>query len=308
MYWMITLILTFACVLINPYIGLFAIFALVQLVIYFCLDYNAKTRLALAIYNEETNNNEYANRLRMMSRKVLNIWCGLSIIMFILSTFVYITIWVVASGRFDMLPQIMTPILIFENNLDVMSVILLVLSVVLNLITVILIFCRKQQLLKLKNSKFEKSTDSMQAIEVKFKVSSVTWILWFATILAGVLDKNVGWLSLVLPMLYLLVILMTKLIISSYKKATNSRNDIIKSNAKYMLSNISCGNKYNNLLMINVWFDCAVIIAVSLLLNFVFRIQSFAILPIDLGQWPVILTCILNLILAVCLSKDVRKI
>lgn len=330
MYWIIVMILATTTAFINPYIGLFAIFSLAPIVIYFCIDTNIKARVKLAKYNERIGNAEYAERLTTMARTLSNIWLGVSIGLCLLISVVYTFVWSLASGKGGLAPTVVTPFVIFRGDFGVISGALFAITIILNMATVVLVFNRKRKLLDLAvlDSDEEETTIDVDAEQnrlenIKFKVSWLTWILWLGVIAISLLDNSVGVIAIPLSMFYLLIMFIVNVTIKSHQKVlrgeatmvnlvqqfVNVSDDYVKGNSMFMLNNMSRGGMSNILLSVAVWFLCIVMIGVSTLLNFVpVSNNIFVVIDINLGYLPFIVSCILHIALAVSFTRDIRKI
>lgn len=309
MYWLIPLFLSLLCAIINPYIGLFGIFILVELIIYFCIDINAHTRISMSQYGSGLNDNTYYKAINKAGKALLNIWCGLSIILFILCTVVFLGVWALASGGITGDVTEMAPFSIFaDENKALYSVLLLIGAIILNLAATILVFVRKSNLLNAKGTVNMRQIPDEKAIDnINFHTDMYIWIALIGSILFGFLDFRFGWLSILLNMFYLFLVLVIKLIIFTNKKTFNSKLHM-RNNASYFIDNLVKGKKYNNLMLMCVWLIFCIIVFVELLSNLFVEVNSFAIVKIEFGYLFLMLSCGFNFLTALFLSRTIRAI
>ena len=147
MYILILLILSAVCSFVNPYVGLFGIFTLVEVIIILCVDINANVRIKLSdkVSAEDPSRSE---RLKRSGRVLATAECVLTAFFTIITAIVEIGVWMLASGSLTGDPVVMTPFsVISEENLT-LSFVLLVSAMVFQVIALILAFVRRGQLRK----------------------------------------------------------------------------------------------------------------------------------------------------------------
>ncbi len=147
MYILIPLILSVVCSFVNPYVGLFGIFTLVEVIIILCVDINANVRIKLSdkVSAEDPPRSE---RLKRSGRVLATAECVLVVFFTIITAAVESGVWMLASGRITGDPVVMTPFsIISEENLT-LSFVLLVSAMVFQVIALILVFVRRRQLRK----------------------------------------------------------------------------------------------------------------------------------------------------------------
>ena len=147
MYILIPLILSAVCSFVNPYVGLFGIFTLVEVIIILCVDINANVRIKLSdkVSAEDPSRSE---RLKRSGRVLATAECVLTAFFTIITAIVEIGVWMLASGSLTGDSAVMTPFsIISEENLT-LSCILLVFAIAFQVIALILAFVRRGQLRK----------------------------------------------------------------------------------------------------------------------------------------------------------------
>ena len=147
MYILIPLILSVICLFVNPYVGLFGIFTVVELIIILCVDINANARIKLC-YKVSGENAARAEQLKKSGKVLATSECVLVGFFTIITVVVESGVWMLASGRITGDPVVMTPFsIISEENLT-LSFVLLVSAMVFQVIALILVFVRRRQLRK----------------------------------------------------------------------------------------------------------------------------------------------------------------
>ena len=147
MYILIPLILSVICLFVNPYVGLFGIFTVVELIIILCVDINANARIKLC-YKVSGENAARAEQLKKSGKVLATSECVLVGFFTIITVVVESGVWMLASGRLTGNAVVMTPFsLISEGNLT-LSCILLVTAIAFQIIALILAFVRRGQLMK----------------------------------------------------------------------------------------------------------------------------------------------------------------
>ena len=142
MYVLIPLILSVVCSFVNPYVGLFGIFTLVEIIIILCIDINANVRIKLS------DNPPRAERLKKSGKVLATAECVLAAFFTIITVIVESGVWMLASGSLTGNSVVMTPFsIISEENLT-LSCIILVFAVAFQVIALILAFVRRGQLIK----------------------------------------------------------------------------------------------------------------------------------------------------------------
>ena len=147
MYILIPLILSAVCSFVNPYVGLFGIFTLVEIIIILCVDINANIRIKLSdkVSAEDPARSE---RLKRSGKVLATAECVLTAFFTIITAIVEIGVWMLASGSLTGNPVVMTPFsVISEENLT-LSFVLLVSAMVFQVIALILAFVRRGRLRK----------------------------------------------------------------------------------------------------------------------------------------------------------------
>ena len=147
MYILIPLILSVVCSFVNPYVGLFGIFTLVEIIIILCVDINANVRIKLS-HKISAENLSRSERLKKSGKVLATAECALTAFFTIITAIVEIGGWMLASGSLTGDSAVMTPFsIISEENLT-LSCILLVFAIAFQVIALILAFVRRGQLRK----------------------------------------------------------------------------------------------------------------------------------------------------------------
>lgn len=146
MYILIPLILSAVCSFVNPYVGLFGIFTLVEIIIILCVDINANVRIKLS-HKVSAENPSRAERLKKSGKVLAAAECVLTAFFTIITAIVELG-GMLASGSLTGDSAVMTPFsIISEENLT-LSCILLVFAIAFQVIALILAFVRRGQLRK----------------------------------------------------------------------------------------------------------------------------------------------------------------
>lgn len=77
MYILIPLILSAVCSFVNPYVGLFGIFTLVEIIIILCVDINANVRIKLS-HKVSAENPSRAERMKKSGKVLATAECVLT--------------------------------------------------------------------------------------------------------------------------------------------------------------------------------------------------------------------------------------
>lgn len=147
MYILIPLILSVICSFVNPYVGLFGIFTLVEVIIILCVDINANIRIKLSdkVYAENPSRSE---RLKKSGKVLATAECVLAVFFTIITAAVESGVWLLASGRITGDSVVMTPFSVISEENLALSFVLLVFAMVFQVIALILTFVRRGQLRK----------------------------------------------------------------------------------------------------------------------------------------------------------------
>lgn len=147
MYILIPLILSVVCSFVNPYVGLFGIFTLVEIIIILCVDINANVRIKLS-HKISAENLSRSERLKKSGKVLATAERVLTAFFTIITAIVEIGGWMLASGSLTGDSAVITPFsIISEENLT-LSCILLVFAIAFQVIALILAFVRRGQLRK----------------------------------------------------------------------------------------------------------------------------------------------------------------
>lgn len=147
MYILIPLVLSVICSFVNPYVGLFGIFTLVEVIIVLCVDINANVRIKLS-FKTSMENTPRAERLKKSGKILATAECVLTAFFTIITAIVESGVWMLASGSLTGNAMVMTPFsLVSETNLTI-SCVLLISGIAFQIIALILAFVRRCQLIK----------------------------------------------------------------------------------------------------------------------------------------------------------------
>lgn len=145
MYILIPLILSVVCSFVNPYVGLFGIFTLVEIIIILCVDINANVRIKLS-HKVSAENLSRSERLKKSGKVLAAAECVLTAFFTIITAIVEIGVWMLASGSLTGDFAVMTPFSIISEEKLTLSCILLVFAIAFQVIALILAFVRRGQL------------------------------------------------------------------------------------------------------------------------------------------------------------------
>ena len=147
MYVLIPLLFSAICSFVNPYVGLFSMFTIVEIIIIFCVDINANIRMRQSRASS-AEDEVRAERMGKSGEILATAECIFIILFTVITTVVSLGVWMLASGSLTGDSAVMTPFsIISEENLT-LSCILLVFAIAFQVIALILAFVRRGQLRK----------------------------------------------------------------------------------------------------------------------------------------------------------------
>ena len=145
MYVIVPLLISAICSFINPYVGLFSIFTIAEMIILFCVDVNAYAKIK-AIHKSSEQNAARATRIQKAAKSLILAECILSVLFTLITAIVQIGVWSLASGSLTGQPTRMTPVNLIPADDPGLSRALLLAGIVFQIIAAILSFVRKKQL------------------------------------------------------------------------------------------------------------------------------------------------------------------
>ena len=147
MYILIPLILSAVCSFVNPYVGLFGIFTLVEIIIILCVDINANVRIKLS-HKVSAENLSRSERLKKSGKVLATAECVLTAFFTIITAIVEIGVWMLASGSLTGDSAVMTPFSLSSEETLTLSCYLVVFAVAFQVIALMLAIVRRGQLRK----------------------------------------------------------------------------------------------------------------------------------------------------------------
>lgn len=130
---------------INPFVGLFAIFSLVEILVVFCIDINAKIRIGMG---KNSQNTTRASLLKKQGTYLAAFELAISVIFTLILTIINLFVFLLASGAFTGVVTVMSPIhLITQADIGT-GYILLGLSIFFQIVSMIMACFRRKQLSK----------------------------------------------------------------------------------------------------------------------------------------------------------------
>ena len=146
MYWLIFLILSFLCTILNPYVGLFGLLFILEFEVFWFLDENIQRASKFTASYVEKSESKYSELFKKSGKGVLNLWCILAVLFFGFMTVLSLVVWLFASGSLFGTAREMTPFVIFgEENKMLYARILLIVGMIFHFITMLLVFTRRSE-------------------------------------------------------------------------------------------------------------------------------------------------------------------
>ena len=147
MYVLIPLLFSAICSFVNPYVGLFSMFTIVEIIIIFCVDINANIRMR----QSRASSAEDAVRAERMGKSgeiLATAECIFIILFTVITTVVSLGVWMLASGSLTGDTVIMTPLRIVPEDDLTISCMLLIAGILFQIIAMVLGFARRKQLIR----------------------------------------------------------------------------------------------------------------------------------------------------------------
>lgn len=311
-FWSLFLVLAFLCALLNPYVGLFSVFLLVILLVYFSLAVNIKGIIARRMFSlAEADIDNHSAVLQRSGTALVNAWRVIALLLFLLVTLVSGGVWLLASGygNSQIASSDMTPLSIFSPDFKLAaSIILLIASVGFNLLATVSIFIKcKQFSAELKSVVAVSRPENLKAVGgISFKVNlPVVGAVWIMAMAFGLLNSHFGWLSILLHLFYSLFIVILTFTLHIYAKLA-VKQSVAGMKARYMLTNMAGGQSLNRLLQVIVWTIAGLLIVVQVLCSFTVPTGVFTVLDTGLDILMLLLSCVANVVLALILCTYVR--
>ena len=146
MYVLIPVLLSAVCAFINPYVGLFGLFTVVEFIILLCVDINAAVRVKMGLKAGE-NTPAGGDSLARSGKILATAECVLVIFFTVVTAIVSIGVWMLASGNLTGETVVMTPVRIFSEEDTTAAIVLLVAGIVFQISAVFLAFVRRRKII-----------------------------------------------------------------------------------------------------------------------------------------------------------------
>lgn len=311
--WPLFLSLALACAVLNPYVGLFSLFFLIEFLVFFSMAVNIKSRVSLHSFSRSEN--EEAGRLARQKRSasaLINTLRVLAVVFFIICTVVSCGVWMLSSGRASAMiaAKDMAPFSLFSpENKAVASIVLLLGSTGFHLLAAVSIWMQCKQFSAQLNGEAAQDNivSASQSGELSFKVNiPVTAAAWFAAMVFGLLNTRFGWLSIILHLFYLLFVGILKLTVQVYVNVAKQQS-VIGTNARYMLSNMVRGKPLNRLFQAILWMIAGLIVLVQIICSFAVSRGVFLVMNTGLDMLMLFLSCGFNIVVVLVLCASIRR-
>lgn len=312
MYWLIFLMLSCLCTVLNPYVGLFGLLFIVEIEVFWFLDENIRRASEFAAGYVERSESKYSDLLKKSGKGVLNFWCVLAVLFFVLMTVISLSVWLFASGSLFGTAREMTPFVIFsEEKKMFFGRILLIAGIIFHFITILLVFARRSEILKMPKEikswtsiilKEENPNNRLEHICIKVGIIPMLFII--AAGIIGMFNGYFGWLSFVLHFIYLLQIVVIEMIAAVLLRLVK-KNEKIKQAVQYFVNYVMNGTPYYYIVLGSIWAVTAVIVILQLYLSLGYQNDIFMIFHLDAGVPSMVLSCVAEVLAAILITKNV---
>lgn len=312
MYWIIFLALSFLCTILNPYVGLFGILFIAEFAIYWFLDDNIQKAAKFTASYLKESESKYYDLFKKSGKGVLNLWCALSVLFFGLMTAVSLVVWVFASGVITGKARAMTPfVLLGEEHRVLYGSILLIASIVFHLITTVMIFMRRSEILKMPKDlkpwktliiKEEHPSNNLDNVKIRFGFLSLFFILLAG--IFGMTNGHFGWLSLILHFMYLIQLVFIEFIVMVVLRLIR-KNATVRQGAQYFVNYVLDGTPYYYFIVGVVWTVTAVLVILQMFLTLSYKNDIFMIFSLDWGVKAMAVSCASEVFSALFITKNV---
>lgn len=314
MYWMIFLVLALICALLNPYVGLVGLLFIEEIMVYLFLDENIQKAASFMASYVDASESKYYELLKKSGKGLLNLWCVLAIFFFAGMTALTLVVWIFASGRLSGTVREMTPFVLFGDDHKMLcGTILLVGEIVFHLIALILIFVRRSEILKMpkeikpwKTLILKEEHPANRLDHIRVKMGFLPLFLILAAGIFGMLNGYFGWLSFLLHFMYLLLIVVLELIVAVMLRLLK-KNDKVKQGTQYFINYVLDGTPYYQMVLGAVWIVTAVIVILQMILSLSYKRDIFMIFSLDMGLPALIISCVLEIVAAWCITINLLK-
>ena len=311
MYWLIFLILSFLCTILNPYVGLFGLLFILEFEVFWFLDENIQRASKFTASYVEKSESKYSELFKKSGKGVLNLWCILAVLFFGFMTVLSLVVWLFASGSLFGTAREMTPFVIFgEENKLLYARILLIAGMIFHFITMLLVFTRRSAILKMPREikpwtsiiiKDENPNNRIDNIRIKMGILPMILIITAGII--GMLNEYFGWLSFVLHFMYLLQVVIIELVAAVLLRLVK-KNEKIKQGFQYFVNYVMDGTPYYYIVLGIVWAVTAVIVILQLYLSLGYKNDIFMIFSLDAGTPAMVLSCVAEVLAAGIITKN----
>lgn len=312
MYWLIFLILSFLCAILNPYVGLFGILFLAEFEAFWFFDENIQRAAKFAASYVEKSESKYYEMLKKSGKGLLNLWCVLAVLFFVLMTVLSLIVWVFASGGLSGTAREMTPFVLFSEERKLFfGRMLLIAEIIFHFITMLLVFARRSSILKMPKDikpwstiilKEENPNNRVDHIQIKMGMFPMLLILLAGIV--GMLNEYFGWMSFLVHFIYLIQIVVIEMAVGVILRLVK-KNEKVKQGVQYFFNYVLDGTPYYYFVLGAVWIAAALIVALQLYLSLGYKNDIFMIFSLDAGMPAMIISCIAELLAAVLISRNI---
>lgn len=304
MMWLVCMLVSLACGILNPHIGLFSIFTVVQCLIVFCFVTVGSSRFRVAKVCDANGDYAGGQRLRKSGSVILTATAIAAAVLCVLSSIVGVIVWMLSSGQFDgIVSSVPFDIIGIKDNASACAV-LTVLMVLFNALSAVLVFLRQLRIRR--NGKNPLPADQVGAAAITGLKPGILTILGILAAMAlGFLNPYFTWLTFI-HAVYLLVLLIMALVLGSYRRMARQRGKVGYM-ARYLLLQMTAGHSYNRLMQMAVWVIALLLAAIAALTSNQ-EVMFWGGAPLDLGKWSWIPMAAAELITAVSFSVDIGNI
>lgn len=309
------LILALIATLLNPYVGLFGLLVIVEILVYAGFGIYIEKTEGFADLFGDISEKKYLNNVQKSGKVVMKIWCVAAVFFWICSTFISLVVWLFASGVIGSDGRHMTPWIVFEPKNEFSgSVKMLLAAVIMQTCAVVWVFWKKKQMEKPRQldnfvqrekERYEGLKECIPQIDIHIGMLPI-----FCVILAmifGMANPYLGWISLLIHFLYLLLIGALKLMVVVSAKISKMDSRAML-NARYLLAHLLRGSAYNEKILATIWVITGLSCGGQMLLTFKAKNDMFAVFGLDMGMAALVLSCGFEILTALFLSKAVLGI
>lgn len=309
------LILALIATLLNPYVGLFGLLVIVEILVYAGFGIYIEKTEGFADFFGDISEKKYLNNVQKSGKVVIKIWCAAAVFFWLCSTFISLVVWLFASGVIGSAGRHMTPWIVFEPKNEFSgSVKMLLAAVIMQTCAAVWVFWKKKQMekpRKLDNfvqrekERYEGLKEKIPQIDIHIGVLPIFCVL--AAMIFGMANPYLGWISLLVHFLYLLLIGALKLLVVVSAKVSKMDSRVML-NARYLLAHLLRGSAYNEKILGTIWAITGLSFGGQLLLTLKAKNDMFAVFGLDMGMAALVLSCAFEILTALFLTKSVLGI